>query len=102
MLVESSSASSFESSVNYAAKGITLLPKGKWMKHSTLSLRICSMCAEVEGLLGRANAMEVQCNDVISQKSVNTLDKVGVYHALSMRGEMEGSHGKPENSASVF
>lgn len=73
--------SAFSSASKYVSMGIQLLPSTKWTSHRELTLRLYTVGTEVELALGRAEAMEKYSEEVLSQESCTTLDKVPVYTA---------------------
>jgi predicted ATPase len=75
------SISAFHSASKYVSNGIQLLPNNKWISHRELTLRLFTVGTEVELALGRVESMEKYSNEVLSQESCSTLDKVPVYTA---------------------
>eukprot|EP00980_Cylindrotheca_fusiformis_P010936 scaffold2499_cov125-Cylindrotheca_fusiformis.AAC.27 len=73
--------SAFRSASKYVEMGIQLLPTSKWSSHKELTLRLYTIGAEVELALGNTEVMEKYSDEVLSQQSCTTLDKVPVYTA---------------------
>lgn len=73
--------SAFEHCSRYASRGISMLPKNKWVFHSEITLKLYSLAAGAEGFLGRHSQMDNYCNEVLVQKSLSTLQKIDVYLA---------------------
>ena len=73
--------SAFESASKYINRCVALLPHDYWTIRPQLGLEIHSIGAEVEGCLGRVDAMESHCNIVLGQ-NLPFLDKLRVYHVL--------------------
>eukprot|EP00529_Nitzschia_sp_RCC80_P007009 CAMPEP_0113477908 /NCGR_PEP_ID=MMETSP0014_2-20120614/20454_1 /TAXON_ID=2857 /ORGANISM="Nitzschia sp." /LENGTH=1501 /DNA_ID=CAMNT_0000371025 /DNA_START=68 /DNA_END=4573 /DNA_ORIENTATION=+ /assembly_acc=CAM_ASM_000159 len=73
--------SAFESASKYINRCVALLPHDYWTTRPQLGLQIHSIGAEVEGCLGRIDALESHCN-VVLQQDLPLLDKLRVYHVL--------------------
>eukprot|EP00957_Ditylum_brightwellii_P202575 15330770-Ditylum_brightwellii.AAC.1 len=73
--------SAFDNCSNYASKGISMLPSDKWVSHPDMTVKLYSLAAEVEMVLGRHSQMEIYCKEVLSQKSISILQKKDLYLA---------------------
>ena len=76
------SISAFHSASKYVSRGIELLPNYKWRDRRELTLRLYTVGAEMELAVGRVETMEMYCNEVLSQSTCSTLDKIPLYIAI--------------------
>eukprot|EP00957_Ditylum_brightwellii_P056537 4286413-Ditylum_brightwellii.AAC.1 len=67
-----------------------MLPSDKWDSHPEMAVKLYSLAAEAERLLGRHSKMDIYCKEVLAQKSISTLQKKDVYLAkLDMMANAE-------------
>eukprot|EP00957_Ditylum_brightwellii_P096407 7341868-Ditylum_brightwellii.AAC.1 len=65
----------FHKCSDYASKGISMLPSDKWDSHPQMAVKLYSLAAEAERVLGCYSQMEIHCSEVLAQKSISILQK---------------------------
>jgi predicted ATPase len=68
--------SAFQSAAEYAAHGIGLLKDDKWSSDRPLTLKLYTMAAEMEAMVGNFAASELYSSEVLSQPDLSIMETI--------------------------
>ena len=91
--VKAISMSHFHAAADYAEKGIALLPQSSWTTHPDLTLKLYSIGAKAQNIIGNVRKMERYFIEVMNRAGVNVEDTFIVRYAYAdsfmTRGEIK-------------
>eukprot|EP00526_Cylindrotheca_closterium_P003990 CAMPEP_0113610910 /NCGR_PEP_ID=MMETSP0017_2-20120614/5277_1 /TAXON_ID=2856 /ORGANISM="Cylindrotheca closterium" /LENGTH=1151 /DNA_ID=CAMNT_0000519827 /DNA_START=806 /DNA_END=4261 /DNA_ORIENTATION=- /assembly_acc=CAM_ASM_000147 len=94
---KAAAVSAYDAASKYASHGIELLGKNRWVESRSLTVKLYTVSAETEIVLGNAEVAEQRCEEVLNREEVSDTEKL----PLKLTKERVLSAAKMEIGASL-